>query len=189
MPIDQMWFTISENLLEHSIATQKFGIVTRITEQLADLKARIQAAAALQSGISNPCRILAVSKKAFDRVHTRVRSHAGLRHFGENYVQEALTKIPEAGRRDVSGISLAGFSPTRLARSRSTSIGCTRCAINVSPSACPDKGLMKPETLQICIQIRPLNADCEDWKIGEEFRRQNCLNWRNIVSLSCRACA
>jgi pyridoxal phosphate enzyme (YggS family) len=71
--------------------------VTQITKNLEDLARRIGAAAAAAAGRNeNEVSILAVSKR-----HTpeaiRLAHDAGLRLMGENYVQEALQKIPLFG--------------------------------------------------------------------------------------------
>lgn len=79
-------------MLKHSIATQKIGIVTRITEQLADLKGRIRSAARLSGRDAEQIRILAVSKKHPVESIEEARL-AGLLDYGESYVQEALAKI------------------------------------------------------------------------------------------------
>lgn len=82
--------------MAHSIRTQKIGIVTRITEQLEQLRERIQNAAERSGRDSQAIRIVAVSKK--HPVSTiREAQAAGLRRFGENYAQEALPKIAEIG--------------------------------------------------------------------------------------------
>lgn len=68
--------------------------MTGITEQLARLLTRIEAAAGACGRRAADIRILAVSKK---HSATRVREalSAGLLDFGENYLQEALEKIPQ----------------------------------------------------------------------------------------------
>ena len=79
--------------MEHSIANEARRVVTGITEQLARLRDRIEAAAAASGRSAADIRILAVSK-----THRAARVQellsAGLADFGENYLQEALEKIP-----------------------------------------------------------------------------------------------
>jgi pyridoxal phosphate enzyme (YggS family) len=69
------------------------GIVMHITKNLEDLKSRI-ATACRQAGRSeSEVAILAVSKRqSVEAVNTLAA--AGLNSFGENYLQEALDKIP-----------------------------------------------------------------------------------------------
>jgi hypothetical protein len=68
--------------------------VTRFTKHLTDLKLRICEAAAAAGRSENDVSILAVSKRhGVDAVHEAVS--AGLRAMGENYVQEALDKMPQ----------------------------------------------------------------------------------------------
>jgi pyridoxal phosphate enzyme (YggS family) len=68
--------------------------VTDITEQLASLQKRIRAAAISADRNEDSVTLLAVSKqKSVEAI--REAQAAGLVHFGENYLQEALTKIPE----------------------------------------------------------------------------------------------
>jgi len=70
------------------------GIVMHITKNLDDLKLRISAACALAGRNENDVSILAVSKRQnLDSI--RAAASAGLNAFGENYVQEALEKIPQ----------------------------------------------------------------------------------------------
>jgi pyridoxal phosphate enzyme (YggS family) len=152
-----MWFTISENLLEHSIATQKFGIVTRITEQLAYLKARIQAAAALAERDIESVDILAVSKKHSIEAIRGAHS-AGLRNFGENYVQEALAKIPELDEECVwHFIGRIQSNKTRQIAEHFDWVH-TLCDQRVAERLSRQRPDEAGE-LQICIQVRPLNAD------------------------------
>ncbi|MDP6436054.1 MAG: YggS family pyridoxal phosphate-dependent enzyme [Gammaproteobacteria bacterium] len=67
--------------------------MTRFTKHLTDLKSRIRAASELAGRNENDVSILAVSKRhGVDAVHEAVS--AGLRAMGENYVQEALEKMP-----------------------------------------------------------------------------------------------
>jgi pyridoxal phosphate enzyme (YggS family) len=156
MPSGRAWFTISANLLEHSIATQKIGIVTRITEQLADLTARIQAAAARAERDTASVQLLAASKT--QPVETiRGAWNAGIRHFGENYVQEALTKIPEFDEE------LAWHFIGRIQSNKTRQIAAqfdwvhTLCDQHIAERLSRQRPDEAGE-LQICIQVRPLNA-------------------------------
>ena len=67
--------------------------MTRFTKQLEDLRSRIRSAAAAAGRNENDVSILAVSKRhSVDAIHTAYS--AGLRAMGENYLQEALQKMP-----------------------------------------------------------------------------------------------
>jgi pyridoxal phosphate enzyme (YggS family) len=151
-----MWFTISENLLEYSIATQKIGIVMRITEQLADLKARIEAAAAIAGRAIDSVQILAVSKKQSIESIQDARD-AGLQHFGENYVQEAVTKIP------VLDDDLVWHFIGRIQSNKTRQIAAhfdwvhTLCDRNVAERLSRQRTEAAGD-MQICIQVRPSQA-------------------------------
>lgn len=67
--------------------------MTHITKQLEELKQRISAAAAAAGRSETEVSVLAVSKR-HDVAAIEAAQAAGLRAFGENYLQEALTKIP-----------------------------------------------------------------------------------------------
>jgi pyridoxal phosphate enzyme (YggS family) len=74
--------------------------VTAFTEHLAHLQARIARAAAAAGRPAGSVTLVAVSKgHPAETVRTAVA--AGLRHFGENYLQEALPKIQVAGQEPV----------------------------------------------------------------------------------------
>jgi pyridoxal phosphate enzyme (YggS family) len=76
-----------------SIEIGSGGIVTRFTKQLEDLQTRIGRAASAAGRNVNEVSILAVSKRhGVDAIHTAY--NAGLRAMGENYLQEALEKMP-----------------------------------------------------------------------------------------------
>jgi hypothetical protein len=70
--------------------------VTHITKHLVDLKQRICAAAAESGRNENEVSILAVSKR-HSIAAVRAARDAGLYSMGENYLQEALEKIPHFG--------------------------------------------------------------------------------------------
>jgi pyridoxal phosphate enzyme (YggS family) len=68
--------------------------VTRITKHLVNLQDRISRACADSGRKVNDVSILAVSKRhGVDAIHEA--HHAGLRAMGENYLQEALQKMPD----------------------------------------------------------------------------------------------
>lgn len=78
--------------MEHSIRTQKIGIVTRITDQIQRLRERVEIAAERSGRGPEGIRIVAVSKKHPPSA-IREAQAAGMTAFGENYLQEALPKI------------------------------------------------------------------------------------------------
>ena len=78
--------------MKHSIRTQKKGIVTQITEQIARLQERVENAADRAGRDPRAIQIIAVSKK-HPVADIRAALAAGLTRFGESYVQEALPKI------------------------------------------------------------------------------------------------
>jgi len=131
--------------------------VTRITEQLVGLRRRIKSAAQSAGRDPNSVRILAVSKK--QPVAAIVAAcEAGLRHFGENYLQEALDKIPA-----VTDDAVWHFiGPVQSNKTRSVAehfdwvhtVTSRRVAERLSaqrPVDLPD--------LNICIQLQPPGAD------------------------------
>ena len=127
--------------------------MTRITEQLAGLECRIRAAAD-RAGRDPQCvRILAVSKRQ-PASAIREAQQAGLSQFGENYVQEALTKIPEiAAPAEWHFIGSIQSNKTRIIAENFDwvhTVSDARIANRLSarrPEALPD--------LQVCIQLRP----------------------------------
>ncbi len=71
--------------------------MTRITKHLVNLQKRIARAAAAAGRNENEVSILAVSKRhGVDAIHEAYA--AGLKAMGENYLQEALTKMPQCDR-------------------------------------------------------------------------------------------
>ncbi|UCG72002.1 MAG: YggS family pyridoxal phosphate-dependent enzyme [Chromatiales bacterium] len=92
--------TITGRSTRHSIATGQTAVVTRITEQLARLRGRIEAAAQAAGRDPAAVRILAVSKRQpAERIAAALA--AGIRDLGENYLQEALQKMPAYGKEPV----------------------------------------------------------------------------------------
>ena len=71
--------------------------MTRITKNLHDLKRRISAACAEAGRNENEVSVLAVSKR-HGAAAIREAAAAGLHAMGENYLQEALEKIPLFGQ-------------------------------------------------------------------------------------------
>jgi len=129
----------------------------RITEQLARLQERIRRAAELAGRNNDSVTILAVSKKQPpDAVQAALA--AGLQDFGENYLQEALTKITEIDRlarwHFIGAIQSNKTRPIAENFTWVHTIDSRRIAERLSAQRPPDTG-----ELQACIQIRPENAD------------------------------
>jgi len=128
--------------------------VTRITEQLADLEGRIRSAAAAAGRDVTSIRILAVSKK-HPPATVQEALEAGLRDFGENFVQEALPKIA-AVRGDpvwhfIGGIQSNKTRPVAEHFDWVHTLTSRRIAERLSEHRLLEKG-----DLQVCIQVRPL---------------------------------
>ncbi len=130
--------------------------MTRITEQLAGLERRIRAAAERAGRDPQGVRILAVSKR-HPPAAIREAQQAGLSRFGENYVQEALTKIAEiAAPAEWHFIGAIQANKTRLIAENFDWVHTVcdpRIAKRLSarrPDALPD--------LQVCIQLRPADG-------------------------------
>lgn len=131
--------------------------MTRITEQLAGLQERIRHAADLAGRNNDSVTILAVSKRQpIDSI--RAAMAAGLRNFGENYLQEALQKIVETDPAVCwHFIGAIQSNKTRAIAENFTwvhTIGNRRIAERLSAQRPADAG-----ELQACIQIQPANAD------------------------------
>jgi len=129
----------------------------RITEQLARLQERIRRAAELAGRNNDSVTILAVSKKQPpDAVQAALA--AGLQDFGENYLQEALTKITEIDRlarwHFIGAIQSNKTRPIAENFTWVHTIDSRRIAERLSAQRPPGAG-----ELQACIQIRPENAD------------------------------
>jgi len=74
--------------------------VSRIRENLAEIRARVDSALVRASRVGDEVVILAVSKQqTADAVEAAWR--AGQRHFAENYLQEALAKLERLGNLDI----------------------------------------------------------------------------------------
>ncbi|MDO3383171.1 YggS family pyridoxal phosphate-dependent enzyme [Gilvimarinus algae] len=87
----------------------------KIDEKLADVTARLQAAAAAASRPDGDITLIAVSKtQSPERV--REAYSAGLRRFGENYLQEALDK--QHALADLAGIEWHFIGPIQSNKTR-----------------------------------------------------------------------
>jgi len=143
--------------LGHSIRTHQNRIVTRITEHITRLQERVETAADLAGRDSQAITIVAVSKK-HPVAAMREAFSAGLTHFGENYVQEALPKIAEftspvewhfigKAQSNKAGAIAGAFDWIHTVASE-------RVARRLSSQRPDDRG-----DLQVCIQLAPDGAD------------------------------
>jgi len=130
--------------------------VTQITEQLARLQRRVNSAARSAGRDPDSIRILAVSKKQ-PIAALKEAWAAGLRHFGENYLQEALDKIPAIDRDAVWHF----IGPIQSNKTRPIAahfdwvhtVTSRRIAERLSAQRPADR-----DDLQVCIQLRPSAA-------------------------------
>lgn len=148
--------TITGPDVKHSIAIDPQGVVTGITEQLAQLRARIEGAARKAGRDPAAVRLLAVSKRQpVSRIREAVS--AGLTDFGENYPQEALDKIDQLPDLCWHYIGQIQSNKTRSIATHFDwvqSLSDERNARRLSSQ--------RPETmadLQVCIQLQPRGGE------------------------------
>jgi pyridoxal phosphate enzyme (YggS family) len=131
--------------------------VTQITKQLVCLQRRVDSAAQSAGRDPKSVRILAVSKKQPIEA-LMAACAAGLRHFGENYLQEALDKI-----QAVDGDAVWHFiGPIQSNKTRPIAehfdwvhtVTSSRIAERLSAQHPVDR-----PALNVCIQLRPHGAD------------------------------
>lgn len=106
---------------------------------------------------ANSIRILAVGKKQPVAALLAARA-AGLRHFGENYLQEALDKIPVLDRDTVwhfiGPVQSNKTRPIAAAFDWVHTVTSHRIAERLSAQRPGDRG-----ALQVCIQLRPHGSE------------------------------
>jgi pyridoxal phosphate enzyme (YggS family) len=131
--------------------------VTRITEQLAGLQARIRQAAQQAGRNNDSVTIIAVSKKQPIEAIREARA-AGLLDFGENYLQEALTKVTESGPElrwhFIGAIQSNKTRPISENFAWVHTVDSLRIARRLSAHRPPRLG-----ELQACIQVQPLGSE------------------------------
>jgi PLP dependent protein len=137
----------------------------RITEQLDHLQRRIDFAA--QSAGRNPdsVRIIAVSKKQPVEAILAARD-AGLVHFGENYLQEALEKIPSVDADAVWHF----IGPVQSNKTRPIAEHFDWVHTVTSQRIAERLSAQRPAELadlNVCIQLRPGGADQRNG-VGEQ---------------------
>ncbi len=86
-----------------------------VRERLADVRDRIERAAALAGRDASTVTLVAVTK-VFPASVIREAYEAGLREFGENYVQEFEAKAPEVGDLAGARFHLIGHLQSNKAR-------------------------------------------------------------------------
>jgi len=131
--------------------------VTRITEQLEELRRRVDFAAKSADRDPDSVKILAVSKKQpIEAIQEALT--AGLKDFGENYLQEALHKIPVTDRDAVWHFigSIQSNKTKAIAEHFSWVHTLTSKKIAERLSAQRPEHL---QPLQVCIQLRPTGGD------------------------------
>ncbi len=141
--------------------------MTRITEQLARLQRRIKSAAESAGRDPNSVLILAVSKRQPIEALLAARD-AGLQHFGENYLQEALKKIqtldPATIWHFIGPIQSNKTRPIAENFDWVHTITSRRVAERLSAQRPADRA-----ALQICIQLRPHGAEQRNGVSEEEL--------------------
>lgn len=151
--------------------------MTRFTKQLEDLQSRIREATRAAGRNENDVSILAVSKRhGVDAIHTAY--NAGLRAMGENYLQEALQKMPACDpgiewhfigriqsnktRQIAEHFSWAQtVADSRIARRLNDQRPADKGPLNVCIQVCTDDdtthgGVMPAATADLCEQIDKL---------------------------------
>ncbi len=128
--------------------------MTRITEQIARLRKRIEIAADRSGRDPRDIRIVAISKK-HPAAAIREAQAAGLSRFGENYIQEALAKIaliePPVEWHFVGKIQFNKAAPLAERFDWVHTISSERIARRLSAKRPREAG-----DLCACIQIRPM---------------------------------
>ncbi len=127
--------------------------MTKITENLQLVRQRIDAAAAAAGRDPEEIRLLAVSKTQSATAVIEANM-AGQRHFGENYVQEALEKMEHLAGRDVRWHFIGRLQTNKtgsIARNFHWLHSLTRADIARRLS---DQRPHGTRPLQVCIQVR-----------------------------------
>ncbi|MFW2405607.1 MAG: YggS family pyridoxal phosphate-dependent enzyme [Gammaproteobacteria bacterium] len=130
--------------------------MTRITEQIERVRGRVENAAERSGRDPRSIRIVAVSKKHPPSA-IREAQAAGLRRFGENYVQEALPKIDEIEApiewHYIGPIQSNKAAPIAEHFDWVHTVSSAKVARRLSARRPPEKG-----DLQACIQVRATDA-------------------------------
>ncbi len=141
--------------MKHSIAIDQRGVVTRITEQLDRLQTRIAKACEAAGRKPGEIGILGVSKRQ-PIASIEACLALGLRHFGENYLQEAEPKIAAIGSAHWHFIGQIQSNKTRAIASSFSwvqSIGDLRIATRLAEQR-PEQAA----NLNVCLQVQAKNG-------------------------------
>jgi PLP dependent protein len=124
-----------------------------ITEKLAALRGRVDRAAAVANRAPASVTIVAVSKT--HPIETiRAARDAGLTHFGENYVQEALAKITESG----TGVAWHFIGAIQANKTKTIAEHFQWAQTVTSAQMAGRLSRQRPfyaSDLQVCLQVRP----------------------------------
>lgn len=134
----------------------------KIADKLTQVKHRIQQAARLSGRYPNEITLLAVSKKHSEEA-IREAYLAGQQHFGENYLQEALTKIKKVQEEGICWHFIGPIQGNKAKKIAEKfdwvhSVDRLKVAQKLSKHRPETKG-----ALNVCLQI---NIDSEDTKSG-----------------------
>jgi pyridoxal phosphate enzyme (YggS family) len=131
--------------------------VTDITEKLAALRERVRLAAAVSGRATATVTIVAVSKTHPVETIARARE-AGLRDFGENYVQEAVAKVTSLPD-DVAWHYIGALQANKT---RAIAAHFQWAQTLTSASVAGRLSRQRPHyagELQVCLQVQPLPAN------------------------------
>lgn len=127
--------------------------MTPITDHLRELQTRIATAAARAGRAADTVRLVGVSK-GHGAGAVREAWQAGLADFGENYLQEALAKIPQCGEGPVWHF----IGPVQANKTRDLARHFawvqTVATARVAARLAAQRPFHAPP-LQVCIQVRP----------------------------------
>jgi pyridoxal phosphate enzyme (YggS family) len=141
--------------------------VTQITKQLVRLHQRVESAAKSVGRDPDSIRILAVSKK--QPIEALVEAYgAGVRDFAENYLQEALDKIPaiepDAVWHFIGPVQSNKTRPIAANFDWVHTVMNQRIATRLSAQRPDDR-----DDLQVCIQLQPTNSQDRNGVTEEEL--------------------
>ena len=133
-----------------------------IEKNLADIHARIRAAAEQAGRETDSVSLLAVSKKK-PSVDIRAAYACGQREFGENYLQEALGKMQELADLDINWHFIGAIQSNKT-RSIAESFDWVHCVdrVKIARRLSEQRPAHLPP-INACIQV---NLDQEDSKAG-----------------------
>ncbi|MCC7258253.1 MAG: YggS family pyridoxal phosphate-dependent enzyme [Gammaproteobacteria bacterium] len=141
--------------------------MTSITENLAVLRERMARAAVTAGRPAADVTIVAVSKtQPVDTV--RAARDAGLGHFGENYVQEAVAKITQL--RDAATWHYIGGVQANKTRAIATHFDWVQTV--ASPRIAERLAAQRPHygaPLQVCLQVQPEPAAARSGVAGADL--------------------